>query len=144
MPDRNQIISTIEAREHLRALGLMRQLFDEAPTPANAQFVLKQAAPIREHLALVPCRLAILRSFTIEPVVPILRALALFHGIDLIVQVGAFNAYSKELLDPNSDLYAFNPDVVILAIQTRDVLPELWNDSAASEDSEALAARAGA
>ena len=144
MPDRNQIISAIEAREHLRALGLMRQFFDEAPTPANAQFVLKQAAPIREHLALVPCRLAILRSFTIEPVVPILRALALFHGIDLIVQVGAFNAYSKELLDPNSDLYAFNPDVVILATQTRDVLPELWNDSAATEDSEALAARVGA
>ena len=144
MPDRNQIISAIEAREHLRALGLMRQFFNEAPTPANAQFVLKQAAPIREHLALVPCRLAILRSFTIEPVVPILRALALFHGIDLIVQVGAFNAYSKELLDPNSDLYAFNPDVVILATQTRDVLPELWNDSAATEDSEALAARVGA
>ena len=48
-------------------------------TLANAQFVLKQAAPIREQLLLVPCRLAILRSFTVEPVVPILRALALFH-----------------------------------------------------------------
>ena len=73
MPDRNQIISAIEARDHPRALALMRQLFNEAPTPANAQFVLKQTAPIREHLALVPCRLAILRSFTVEPVVPILR-----------------------------------------------------------------------
>src|ERR1700723_144825 len=144
MPDRNQIISAIEGRDHLRALGLMRQLFNEAPTPANAQFVLKQAAPIREHLALVPCRLAILRSYTVEPVVPILRALALFHGIDLMVQVGAFNAYSKELLDPDSDLYGFNPDVVILATQTRDVLPELWNnDSPSAEDTEALAARAG-
>ena len=144
MPDRNQIISAIEGRDHPRALGLMRQLFNEAPTPANAQFVLKQAAPIREHLALVPCRLAILRSFTVEPVVPILRALALFHGIDLIVQVGAFNAYSKELLDPNSDLYGFNPDVVILATQTRDVLPELWNNDFAAEDADAQAARAGA
>ncbi len=144
MPDRNQIISAIEGRDHLLALGLMRQLFNDAPTPANAQFVLKQAAPIREHLALVPCRLAILRSFTVEPVVPILRALALFHGIDLIVQVGAFNAYSKELLDPNSDLYAFNPDVVILATQTRDVLPELWNNDFAADDSDAHTTRAGA
>ncbi len=144
MPDRNQIISAIEGRDHLRALGLMRQLFDDAPTPANAQFVLKQAAPIREHLALVPCRLAILRSFTVEPVVPILRALALFHGIDLIVQVGAFNAYSKELLDSGSDLYAFNPEVVILATQTRDVLPEVWNNDFSAEDSEAQAARVGA
>jgi len=144
MPDRNQIISAIEGRDHLRALGLMRQLFDDAPTPANAQFVLKQAAPIREHLALVPCRLAILRSFTVEPVVPILRALALFHGIDLIVQVGAFNAYSKELLDSGSDLYAFNPEVVILATQTRDVLPEVWNNDFSAEDSEAQAVRTGA
>ena len=144
MPDRNQIISAIEGRDHISALGLMRQLFNAAPTPANAQFVLKQAAPIREHLALVPCRLAILRSFTVEPVVPILRALALFHGIDLIVQVGAFNAYSKELLDPNSDLYAFNPDVVILATQTRDVLPELWNNDFAADDSDAHTTRAGA
>jgi len=39
MPDRNQFISAIERREHLRALGLMRQLFNEAPTLASAQFV---------------------------------------------------------------------------------------------------------
>lgn len=142
MQDRNQIISAIDARDYPRALALMRQFFNEASTPANAQFVLKQAAPIREHLALVPCRLAILRSFTVEPVVPIVRAMALFHGIDLIVQVGAFNAYSKELLDSGSDLYRFNPDVVILATQTRDVLPEIWNDAA--EDSEAQAVRTGA
>ncbi len=146
MADRNQIISAIEGREYLRALGLVRELFNEAPTIANAQFALKQVAPIREHLALVPCRLAILRSFTIEPVVPILRALALFHGIDLTVHVGAFNAYSKELLDPQSDLYGFDPHVVILATQTRDVLPELWNNDSdlTAEDSEAVAARAAA
>src|SRR5579862_302545 len=142
MPDRKQIISAIEGREHLRATGLMRQLFNEAPTLANAQFVLKQAGPIREQLALIPSRLAILRSFTVEPVVPILRALALFHGIDLTVHVGDFNAYNTELLDPQSSFYRFNPDVVILATQTRDVLPELWNDSAATEGYEALATRA--
>jgi FkbH-like protein len=146
MADRKQITDAIEGREYLRALGLVRELFKQAPTVANAQFALKQAAPMREHLALVPCRLAILRSFTIEPVVPILRALALFNGIDLTVRVGAFNAYSKELLDPESDLYAFDPHVVILATQTRDVLPELWNSDSdlAAEDSETVAVRATA
>src|SRR5258708_39836972 len=128
MTDGREILSAIEAREHPRAFALMSKLFEEAPTLANAQFVLKQAAPIRELLALVPCRLAILRSFTVEPVVPILRALALFYGIDMIVHVGTFNAYSKELLDLDSDLYGFNPDVVILATQTRDVLPALWSN----------------
>ncbi len=146
MADRKQIVSAIEGREYLRALGLVRELFKEAPTVANAQFALKQVAPIREHLALVPCRLAILRSFTVEPVVPILRALALFHGIDLTVHVGAFNAYGKELRDPQSDLYGFDPQVVILATQTRDVLPELWNNDSdlPAQDSEAVAVRAAA
>ena len=70
--------------------------------------------------------------------------MALFHGIDLNVQVGAFNAYSRELLDSDSELYRFNPDAVILATQTRDVLPELWTNDFAAEDSEAQAVRTGA
>ena len=146
MADRKQIVSAIEGGKYLRALGLLREFFNSAPTVANAQFALKQVTPILDHLALVPCRIAILRSFTIEPVVPILRALALFHGIDLTVHVGGFNAYSKELLDPQSDIYEFNAKVVILATQTRDVLPELWNSDSdlSAGDSEALAARAAA
>lgn len=144
MVDRKQIATAIEQHEYRRALGLLREMFKETPSVANAQFALKQIAPIREHVALVSCRLAIVRSFTVEPAVPILRALALFHGIDLTVHVGAFNAYHTEILDPQSDLYAFDPDVVILATQTRDVLPELWNNDSDPEKSEDVAMRAAA
>src|SRR5207302_3246093 len=41
-----------------------------------------------------------------------------------------FNAHVQEILDPKSSLYGFAPDVVFLAVQTRDVAPELWRDYA--------------
>ena len=50
-------------------------------------------------VSLTPCRLAILRSFTVEPVVPLLRAAAFLGGIDLTVKTGEFNAYAQEILD---------------------------------------------
>jgi FkbH-like protein len=84
---------------------------------------------LRDKLPLVPARLAILRSFTVEPIVPLLRAAAFTAGIDLTVHVGAFNAYAQEILSPADKLYEFSPDVVILAVQTRDLAPELWPDA---------------
>ena len=41
--------------------------------------------------------------------------------------MGAFNTYAQDILDPASALYRFAPDVVLLAIQTRDIVPELWS-----------------
>src|SRR4029450_6575908 len=81
----------------------------------------------RSHVRFTPCRLALLRSFTVEPLVPLLHAAACAHGITLEVHVGAFNTYVQDILDPASALYRFAPDVVLLAIQTRDIVPELWS-----------------
>jgi FkbH-like protein len=57
----------------------------------------------------------------------LLRAAAFVAGIDLTVHVGDFNAYPQEILDATSSLYSFAPDTAILAVQTRDVAPELWD-----------------
>ena len=42
------------------------------------------------------------------------------------MQVGDFNAYAQEMLDAESALYGFKPNVAILAVQTCDVAPDLW------------------
>jgi FkbH-like protein len=63
-------------------------------------------------------------------VVPVFRAAALVSGIDPVVWVGNFNAYAQEILDENSGFYTFAPDIVVIAVQTRDVVPRLWNDFA--------------
>lgn len=103
----------------------LKRLFRNAPTLANAQLVLKRIAQTGRQMT--PVRLAVLRSFTIEPVLPLLQASAALYGVDITSHVGEFNTIAQEILDPNSALYRFDPRIVILATQTRDLLPDIWN-----------------
>src|SRR5579875_237945 len=109
-------------------------------SPSTAAFVNSCFGKLRGLLALKPYKLAILRSYTVEPIVSLLQAEAFVSGFDLSVHVGDFNAYAQEILDDKSSMYAFAPDAVILAVQTRDIAPELWRDFADLEPDEATAA----
>ncbi|HXU80834.1 MAG TPA: HAD-IIIC family phosphatase [Polyangia bacterium] len=112
------------------AVSFLRQYFQRNPTLAAARAVTER---LEKHDAPADrrrCKAFFLRSFTLEPMLPLLRAWALLHGVDLQPQVGEFNAYPQELLDPGSALYTSEPDVVFLAVQTRDLLPDLWERSA--------------
>ena len=112
------------------AAAALGRVWRQNPGPAAAGYVLSKFEAMRSHLALTGHRVAVLRSFTIEPLVPLLRAGGFAGGVDLTVQVGDFNTYAQEMLDPNSGLYQFRPDTVILAVQTRDIAPDLWDDHA--------------
>ena len=91
-----------------------------------AAFLVNRFEKLRGTLSLASYRLAVLRSFTLEPAIPLLRAEAFLHGIDLTVHVGDFNAYAQEILDPESSLYRFVPDAVVVAVRTADLAPDLW------------------
>jgi FkbH-like protein len=130
----------VAAGDATAAARVLAQLWHEDPGPSVASFVVSRFERLRGSLSLVPHRLAVLRSFTAEPAVPLLRAAAFAAGIDLTVQVGDFNAYAQELLDPGSSLYSFRPESVVLAVQTRDVAPELWDGFAGIGPEEARAA----
>lgn len=109
------------------AYTTLRQQWQKEPNVASAAYTVSLIRSFRDHVSLIPRRLAILRSFTVEPVVPLVRAAAFVNGIDLNVHVGQFNAYVQEILNKDSSLYSFAPDIVILAVQTRDLAPELWS-----------------
>ena len=110
------------------AASLLAELWNRETTASTASFIVSRYEQLRPKLNLLPYRLAVLRSFTVEPIVPLMRAGAFLAGIDVAVQASDFNAHVQEILDPQSPLYAFAPDAVILAVQTRDVAPELWRD----------------
>lgn len=110
------------------ALTALSDLWRRQPSSAAAAYVTACSERMRPHLQLTPCRLALLRSFTAEPFVPLLRAAAFLGGIDLTVKVGEFNAYAQEILEGNGWLYEFAPDVAILAVETCVVAPELWEE----------------
>jgi FkbH-like protein len=112
----------------------LAELWRRDPASATASFVTSRLEELRDKLRdkLAPTkfRLAILRSFTVEPIVPLLRAEAFAYGIDLEVHVGDFNTYVQDMLDSQSSLYRFAPNAVVLAVRTDQAAPELWRDFA--------------
>jgi len=133
---RQEIDRLIEAGDATGAGRLLSALWEREASAALAGFVVSRYERLRDTLPLVRHRWAILRSFTVEPMVPMLRAAALAHGIDLEVHLGEFNAYAQEILDGASPLYRFGPDAVVLAVQTRDLAPGLWREYARMSEAE--------
>jgi FkbH-like protein len=127
---RSEIDTLISKGEALTAHLRIAELWRNEKGPGSAAFVVSRAERLRDRLPFLSYRLATLRSFTVEPVVPFLRASAFCYGIDLTVHVGDFNAYPQEILDKESALYRFAPDAVILAVRTADIGGDLWQDFA--------------
>jgi FkbH-like protein len=124
----DEVDRLIAAGKNENAVAMLGEVWRRDRSPALAGFVVSRFEALRVNLSLDTRRAAILRSFTVEPVIPLLRAGAFLAGIDLTVRVGDFNAYAQEVLDPASWLYGFAPDIVILAVQARDLAPDLWQD----------------
>jgi len=128
---RTQIDRWLEQGAHHEGrAGLSELLWAEGLSNATAGFSLLRYEKLRSSMSLVPFRVAILRSFTLEPIVPMLKTAGFANGLDLTVELGDFNAYATELLDGDSALYRFRPDAVILAVETRSLAPELWSEYA--------------
>ena len=103
--------------------GACRPL-ESAAFLATAHYVLASYERLRQRVPLTPVgSLSCARSRWSRWC----RCCKLRPGIALEMHVGAFNTYAQDILDPASTLYRFAPDVVLLAIQTRDIVPELWS-----------------
>lgn len=134
---RAEIETLIAEGQPASAAAALQVLLRESPQAGTAAFAVSRYEQIAGHLSLTPLRVAILRSFTIEPMVPLLRARAYAAGLDLQVMVGDHNVIAQELLDPASRLHTFAADVVLIAALTRDAAPALWTgdgDLAAAAD----------
>jgi len=111
-----------------RVSSQLEQLLDQVrkePTHLNYWNVYKRIQKLDPESLEVPdekrIRVAMLSSFTIDPLaiyVDVKSRLAQLHPE---IYVAQFNQYQQEILDENSGLYAFKPDVIILAVQA-DVL----------------------
>lgn len=124
---RKEIDDLIAANDMAAANRALADMWRAAPGLAAAGFVLPRFQKTRAARLGITHRAFIARSFTVEPIMPLLLADALAAGIDLDLEVGDFNGFGRELVDPGSALHQFAPDSVFLAWQTRDLLGELWD-----------------
>jgi FkbH-like protein len=111
---------------HTPALVDLIDALDKRPTIAEYQAVARALDDHRGDLR--PCRVALLASFTIDPLVPFLRVEAARLGFDADVYVGPFNAVHQELLDPQSGCGRRQPDIVFITQLLADVCPALSDD----------------
>jgi FkbH-like protein len=71
-----------------------------------------------------PLRVALLRSYTAEPMEPILKMRLLLEGFRPSIWVGGYNQYVQEILDAGSALHQFRPNLVLMMIRLEEVMPD--------------------
>lgn len=73
-------------------------------------------------------KIYIMSSWTINQIEPILAGMAFEYGYKLDIKIGGYDQWIEETLNPDSELYKFNPDIVILASRPEDFYLNLTVD----------------
>lgn len=71
-------------------------------------------------------KIALLSSFTLKGVKEVLNVECFRLGIGTDFYSGNYNQYSQEILDKNSNLYKFNPDLVIISVDLKSLMGDLF------------------
>src|SRR5690606_12509167 len=61
-------------------------------------------------------RVALLGSYTTAQFKHLLAIAAIKYGVQIEIHESHYGQYQQEIIDPESDLYAFKPNFVILAV----------------------------
>jgi FkbH-like protein len=129
----------VSANDAVTAHTLLTRLGQADRTPGTVGHVLRRRQAIAPVSA-PPVRVALLSSFTIDPLVPYLDLEARALGLDPIIRVAPFNSWTQEMLVPGGGLGAFEPEIAFLAAALDDLVPELTG--APSPESLAVAGAA--
>ena len=83
-------------------------------------------------------RLAVLGSATVDHLVPAIRVSGLRRRLLIDVQVGPYGQYRQQLLDAESPLHRFRPDVVLLSLTARETIAGVPLTATAAEADAAI------
>lgn len=86
--------------------------------------------------------LAVLGSGTLEHLLPAIRVAGLRRGLRVRCWQAPYGQWRQQILDPAADLHRLRPDVILLAVDPAELLPDLPLSVPAEEADAALAARA--
>lgn len=78
-----------------------------------------------------PLRVALLRSYTADPIEPVLKMRLLLDGFRPTIWTGGYNQYVQEILDAGSPLHQFRPDLVLMMIRIEEIMPDFVDEFAA-------------
>ena len=71
-------------------------------------------------------RIGLLSSFTINGLKEILQVKSAERNVSCMIYEAPYNQYSQEILNQNSNLYKFLPEITFLIIDTRSIFGEIF------------------
>ena len=112
-----------------------RKLLAASNKPADVMFCASTFAEMAGALASQPgtkrLKVHVVRSVTVEPMLPFFATEAVLSSFVLDLQVGGYGSYVDEMLNPQSSLAKFKPDAVFILLDLEDIagrLPDLCAD----------------
>lgn len=88
---------------------------------AASRFIQRYAVETKAKANLRSARVALLGSYTTAQLGQMLVLAARRRGISLDMMESHFGQYEHDIIDPKSQLYAFDPDFVVLAVHEGDL-----------------------
>ena len=85
--------------------------------------VLEKISP--EELAWPALRVAILRNFTLDSIIPVIKGEITLAGYYPQVYLSGYDQIVQDILIEQSPLYTFQPEFIILAIWLENLAPNL-------------------
>jgi FkbH-like protein len=117
------------------AVDFGRRLLAASSKPSDAMFCASCFAAIadslKQKLGVRKLKTYVVRSVTVEPIIPFLSTEAVFAGYLLDLQLGGYGSYVDEFLNPASDLARFKADLVLVVLDLEEIagrLPDLCAD----------------
>jgi len=126
--------------QHPILLELLEKIRREPTYPVHQRLGAKlpEWEAVRDRVGPRRVRVAVLSSFTIDPIKPYLRFQALERNVWVDVFLPSFNQFSQEILNPESGLYAFGPEVCFLHLFPEDLSPAQGADRREPEPAAVL------
>ena len=104
------------------AHALLNQLIEADLSLPVVSFAFKERMTLSPQAGRA-AKIAVLSSYTIDPLLPYLDYECRSAGLVPELYVTPFNQYVQETLQPTSALYEFKPEVVLLALAIEDLYP---------------------
>jgi len=99
------------------------------PTLATVTAVHRSRITSDRGSAAASARIAFVSSYTIDQLVSYVDLACRANGIAPQIYVAPFNSWTRDVIDPQSGLRAFDPDITFLSVALDDLVPSLVGNS---------------
>jgi len=137
---RGLIKDAVLKKDAIATVKYGRSLLEDCSKPAEVMFCASSFARIaealEEQLGARRLKTYVVRSVTVEPILPFLSVEAVLSNYVLDLQVGGYGSYVDEMLNSQSALAKFKPDLVFVILDLEEIagrLPDLCADGIGEE-----------